>query len=289
MELLAQPDGMDVWNNMKCWGHSHVNMGVFASGQDDTQMNVFKDAGHDFFIRVIANKKGEMEFTFYNYATGIIYKDTPWAILRSQQNADQIRMINEAIASLKKQLEDLEGISYPELSASIKTEIASKVKKKVYTWGYQNNKGLNTPYLGAKDIITDYEDDIYNYMYEGENYTGSGNVKKKQNEKSEVIKEEKGGNPQNYLMAECVHHEDLLDWFVEDDIKIYGEYIVNEFDDIVEVALDEATYEVLTDSDKNYLMRLILSYNSVYGFIDKAIAKKHKDRLLGLKPLTVVK
>jgi hypothetical protein len=281
MELLAQPDGMDIWNAMKCWGHSHVNMGVFASGQDDTQMNVFKDAGHDFFIRVIANKKGEMEFTFYNYATGIIYKDTPWAILRNQQNAEQIRMINETIQALKKQLGELENASYPELEAQIKAEIALKVSKKTYANVWQGNK--YTPYLGGKSAVMDYDDEIemYDYAYGYESKANSNVIKKKTEEKVDTTSMVESKTP-NYKMSECIHIDDLTDWFIEDDLVELAGYILDGDDVVVETNLIMATDEELADTDMNYLKRMILDYGMTYGYVDKVEGRKRKNELLGI-------
>ena len=53
--------------DIKLWGHSHVNMSPSPSGQDDSQMDYFKD-GNDWFIRLITNKKGDMNITIYDYA-----------------------------------------------------------------------------------------------------------------------------------------------------------------------------------------------------------------------------
>lgn len=59
MELTEYGDDMD---RIKCWGHSHVNMPVTPSGQDDTTFDELssEQVGHDFYIRMIANKLGEL-------------------------------------------------------------------------------------------------------------------------------------------------------------------------------------------------------------------------------------
>ena len=77
-KLLQQENGMEIWNSMKVWGHSHVNMSVSPSGQDNSQMEVFADNGHDFSIRIIGNKKGDMAVDLYDYETGVIYKNIMW-------------------------------------------------------------------------------------------------------------------------------------------------------------------------------------------------------------------
>lgn len=55
--------------DIKIWGHSHVNMSPNPSGQDDDQMSYFKD-GNEWFIRLITNKKGDINITIYDYANG---------------------------------------------------------------------------------------------------------------------------------------------------------------------------------------------------------------------------
>ena len=55
--------------DIKLWGHSHVNMSPNPSGQDDSQMSYFSD-GNPWFIRLITNKKGDINITIYDYANG---------------------------------------------------------------------------------------------------------------------------------------------------------------------------------------------------------------------------
>lgn len=55
--------------DIKLWGHSHVNMAPNPSGQDDNQMSYFRD-GNPWFIRLITNKKGDINITIYDYANG---------------------------------------------------------------------------------------------------------------------------------------------------------------------------------------------------------------------------
>lgn len=55
--------------DIKLWGHSHVNMSPSPSGQDDSQMSYFSD-GNPWFIRLITNKKGDINITIYDYANG---------------------------------------------------------------------------------------------------------------------------------------------------------------------------------------------------------------------------
>ena len=90
--------------DIKLWGHSHVNMSPSPSGQDDSQMDYFKD-GNDWFIRLITNKKGDMNITIYDYANGKEIHD------------DALHTQNPKRAELRE---------------AIQAEIKEKVKEKTY-------------------------------------------------------------------------------------------------------------------------------------------------------------
>lgn len=127
-EILQRPDGMEVWNSMKVWGHSHVNMGISPSGQDDKQMLEFSNVGHDYFIRLIGNKKGEMKLDFYDFVTGITYLDIPWERLETQEE----ETLSDQIFRLQEQLNALVAQESVTLKEPIKEELKLKVKKMSY-------------------------------------------------------------------------------------------------------------------------------------------------------------
>ena len=165
-ELLMQENGVETWNEIRCWGHSHVNMGVSPSSQDDKQMEVFEGCGHDFFIRLIANKKGELELTLYDYKTGLIYKDVKWTVY--YQNVE-IYEIEKQIKELKEKADKLKT---PTINTdNIKSEMKEKVSKIEY-----NVKGI------GNNIINKYGnhiDNVYYGNYYEENF-GKQDVKKKE-------------------------------------------------------------------------------------------------------------
>lgn len=105
---------LEFWNNtpveqqgkIKLWGHSHVNMSTSPSGQDDSQMDYFKD-GNPWFIRLITNKKREYHIDIYDYANG----------LKIHMDQADLKTYNPAENELRKQIED---------------EIKLKVSKKEY-------------------------------------------------------------------------------------------------------------------------------------------------------------
>ena len=142
MELLNQENGMDIWNNLKMWGHSHVNMGITPSGQDDSQMETFKEGGHDWFIRLIANKRGELKIDLYDYASGVIYLDLPWQIAEDEE---ELALLDQ-IALLQEQLDLLRDEYTSTHKEAVKAEMKVKVREKTYpisnsvtsNWIYRN-------------------------------------------------------------------------------------------------------------------------------------------------------
>lgn len=165
-ELLALPNGMEIVNSIRLWGHSHVNMGVSPSGQDDTQMTVFAGSC-EYFLRVIANKKGEMEFSLYDYNTGVVCLDVPW------------------------QLHTVTTVNKDEIEAELK----AKVRRKVYTPTKPTGNVAVSPYYqnGWDEYGYGYSD--YGYSYGGyrRDYSQGHNVvpiNKSSDSKSELKKTE---------------------------------------------------------------------------------------------------
>lgn len=79
-ELLADPNGMELINSLRFWGHSHVNMGTGPSGQDDTQMALFRENGCEWFVRGILNKHRKAQFDVYYFALGFTFLDVAWEL-----------------------------------------------------------------------------------------------------------------------------------------------------------------------------------------------------------------
>jgi len=166
MGLLSQENGVETWNKMKVWGHSHVHMDTSPSMQDNEQVNVFSDNADDFFIRIIANKKDDYRIDLYDYTTGVLYEELPYTINYGKDS--------EIIESLYRKIDEIKQLinvrinPSQELKAIIASEIKLKVKKKEY------------------GTISGGFDDYCNY------FNGYNNKKPKKNEtkeeKSKVLK-----------------------------------------------------------------------------------------------------
>lgn len=82
-------------SQIKLWGHSHVNMSPTPSGQDDSQMEYFKD-GNPWFIRLITNKKREYHIDIYDYEHGLKIHMDQADLLTYNPEASELRKKIEA-------------------------------------------------------------------------------------------------------------------------------------------------------------------------------------------------
>jgi|GEM_PF-2086645 len=185
-QLLTQPNGMEIWNELKVWGHSHVNMSVQPSGQDNKQMETFATGGHDWFIRIIANKDKELKVDVYDFNNGIIFIDCHWETLLNTEEYT----IQKQIKELQKKLSEYSTSYFEEIENTIKPEILQKVKKKIfYTPNYTNTNYGNR--LGYRD------------------YNEYGSVK---NFNEKKINEEKGSDvPSAFSLLDMLNVSDLFD------------------------------------------------------------------------------
>jgi hypothetical protein len=128
---------LEFWNEtpvekqckIKCWGHSHVNMSTTPSGQDESQMEYFKD-GNDWFIRLITNKKREYNIDIFDYANGV-----------------KVHLDQADLKTLNPQ--------HDELKKSIEAEIKEKVSEKKTTSSYSGGKS-NLPLANGYNSYNRY-------------------------------------------------------------------------------------------------------------------------------------
>lgn len=187
-ELLQQENGLSLWNNLRLWGHSHVNMSTNPSSQDNEQMETFAEGGHDWFLRIIANKKGDITIDLYNYTQGIVYNNLHWWEEQSQEELDVIAKINE----LHSYLDTLTANYVDRYKDNIDQEIKNKVSKKFPVIGFssyshnynslRNNDTYNSPYLytsqiddgnirTAADVNDHFDEKLQEEIYKCETYS----------------------------------------------------------------------------------------------------------------------
>lgn len=150
MELFAAGKGSEV-DKLRCWGHSHVNMAVFASNTDEIQTQSFIDnltnAGSDHFVRFIGNKRGELLCHVYLLDKGVILN-----------NPDMTVRVN--------------SVDYSEWA---KAEIAEKVTQQAFIprspYGYGANMGADPTipsnaigfWMGDQFIVDDLKEEPLDY------------------------------------------------------------------------------------------------------------------------------
>lgn len=121
MELIEQ--GKDT-SKMFAWFHSHVNMGVSPSVQDEFQVEDFLEDLADqpevpAFIRGIQNKKGELKLDVYYIQHGVAYQNVNFYVIHDDD---------------------------PQWRVDIEAEIAAKVTERTcyndyYSFGYGGQGG----------------------------------------------------------------------------------------------------------------------------------------------------
>ena len=238
MELLSQEDGMEIWNNMKVWGHSHVNMSTSPSSQDDKQIEVFSQNADDFFIRIIANKKDDFRIDLYDYTTGVIYEQLPYEVDYGEDK--------DIIESLYKKIEEItEAINLrikpsETMVEEIKTEIKEKVTEKKFT--YSGNAAIKTT----------------NSWYDDYDYTGYGyyNGWSKKKEKSEKSKEE--NKITEYF--DSLNEEDIFNlmYYMEAGLDIR---------DVIDFELTHAELEDLETLIEGYARDFQEKYDEYLGYV----------------------
>lgn len=96
-DFLSTVD-IETADNIRVWGHSHVNMDVTPSGQDDSQMDYFN--GKDYFIRIIINKQRKVNIDVYYYASNIMLLGIDWKLEDNDIDKEEIQKeIEEKVSS----------------------------------------------------------------------------------------------------------------------------------------------------------------------------------------------
>jgi hypothetical protein len=139
--ILDGENGVEKMNQLRLWGHSHNHMGTSPSGQDNDQMKIFTKNIGDFFIRLIANKKGEYNFTIFEYDRNLLTEEAPCETVTDEDEA---------------------------LAAEVKETVKTNVKELTYhTKGYnQNLHGYGNSY-GGESRFWEYDDKIGGFVKGG--------------------------------------------------------------------------------------------------------------------------
>jgi hypothetical protein len=169
------------YSSIRMWGHSHVQMAVFASNQDD---ETFKEYYQEcpFFIRLIANQKEEMKVDIAVKEDGYIYHDIPWYIQYPQNIVQAMRSYEEALKAAEDAEKKVAEIK-ENIENSFKEEIDKEIKDKVIERNYYYKKSdkKTSTQSWTKEEMDDYANWYDYYGYYGEDsdldyYTVEGEI-----------------------------------------------------------------------------------------------------------------
>jgi hypothetical protein len=117
---------------LRLWGHSHHNMGVSPSGQDETQALERMKQNQAHLIRVIVNKSGMMDVSFFDFTRLIRFDHIKWSTEYQESDVvmnEKLSMITTLLAETDTPAEKLNKISVI-IDADPETDkIVEKVKK----------------------------------------------------------------------------------------------------------------------------------------------------------------
>lgn len=249
-ELLQQPNGVEIWNNLKMWGHSHVNMGITPSGQDNSQMEAFSNVGHDFFIRLICNKKGEMGIDVYLYEEGLEFHNAPWETYIEEEDEvavqfdEQITALEERMEELQEHFRQYKQSKIDAIKEPIKAEIKEKVTKLVYQTSYTKGKGTKQ-YSGW--INSNYSNSAYS-DYTSNNTKGSG---------VDYL------NPKNYAQVSVIDgvKNSVHDFYSQHDLNLLANTCYT-LEDFLEDACMDGVNEMLSLDDLREIWNRIMDIQS---------------------------
>lgn len=146
-EQLIEQGRENELNNVRCWGHSHVNMSTSPSATDgDTFKEYYEQCG-DYFIRLIMNKKGEYNIDLADYSLGLIYKDMGITLMYTHEEFELLEKkekLEGELDEIKKKIEELTKKEKEELEKEVKEELKEYLVK-----GNENKNKYGGSYYGG--------------------------------------------------------------------------------------------------------------------------------------------
>ena len=118
---LIKEGKQDLFNKFKFWGHSHVNMGVSPSNQDEeTFADFYKNS--DYFIRMIGNKSGDMRVDLIDCNKNMKFTNLDWYEFKSSEQLDLESKLQEFLDKQQAKKETISKEIEKEIDVNIITE-----------------------------------------------------------------------------------------------------------------------------------------------------------------------
>lgn len=196
-------DRIEEMNNVRVWCHSHVDMPVMPSGQDDDTLEEYYENCDDYFIRIIMNKSNEVNLSFVDKSTGLQFDNLELYTLYSKEEYEIITKLREH----KKHIEALEEV----------------LKEK-------NEENVEIAKTIAKELIKTHVKEkypIYNYNWKSKTQS----AKKEEKKNKALAKKTK-----NCVREEIIYYDYAFNWPEHCKIPLYenGKLVEKSIDDFLE-------------------------------------------------------
>ena len=172
MTETIQSKGLEYYNQIRCWAHSHVGMPAQPSGQDKQQILKWKE--NDYFIMLITNKKGEFYAEFYDFKNKVAFNNLSVELYHPDQkdyNRKATEEIKEKVSDLKPPMSKVVVGDQRNISGQMafieRMSAQHKVIKDKYPEGFKIAADEECVYeRPAMTIIPDYFEDTDDEHYE---------------------------------------------------------------------------------------------------------------------------
>jgi hypothetical protein len=141
----------DVGKISRFWGHSHINMGVSPSMQDEESAIKRMNMNQAYLIRGIFNKQNIMSISFFDFINQRRFDNIAWTV-------DEVDIEYDAI---KAKVTELKKTNMPETKASAYSDTATmSLQQSVINHYYKTHSSLDGDFKNAMD-----NDDFWNKSF----------------------------------------------------------------------------------------------------------------------------
>ncbi len=99
LEIL-QEHGVEVYNQLRMWGHSHHSMTIGPSGTDIDTVLHLAESTEDYFIAIRTNHRGEVAVDVA-YANGLLFRNVKYTFERPDKDEQLIANLKEKVRKIK--------------------------------------------------------------------------------------------------------------------------------------------------------------------------------------------
>lgn len=174
-ERFISKEDYETLSKIRLWGHSHVNMDTTPSTTDE---ETFAEYGEncEYFIRIIANKKGKLTVDFIDMIEDLRFDNVPWEVEYPDDIVDLLNRIDETknlLSRLEKKLAEYQEAMYTAIENDVKASIKEYVTECKCSGKVINIKDYNKKWSYNDDYDDDDDDD---YTFFSTNYDGNYDV-----------------------------------------------------------------------------------------------------------------